>query len=66
MAGENITMPQLGEIVIEGTISKWLVIVGDHADKYDPLAEVLTDQGNEEVQSSFTGDVKEIIAGEGV
>ncbi|KFN02506.1 2-oxo acid dehydrogenase subunit E2 [Bacillus clarus] len=65
MAVENITMPQLGESVTEGTISKWLVNVGDHVNKYDPLAEVMTDKVNAEVPSSFTGIVKELIAGEG-
>ncbi|MDM5156351.1 dihydrolipoamide acetyltransferase family protein [Bacillus sp. DX1.1] len=65
MAVENITMPQLGESVTEGTISKWLVNVGDHVNKYDPLAEVMTDKVNAEVPSSFTGIVKELIASEG-
>lgn len=62
MAVENITMPQLGESVTEGTISKWLVNVGDHVNKYDPLAEVMTDKVNAEVPSSFTGIVKELIS----
>lgn len=65
MAVEKITMPQLGESVTEGTISKWLVSVGDHVNKYDPLAEVMTDKVNAEVPSSFTGVVTELIAGEG-
>ena len=54
MAIEKITMPQLGESVTEGTISKWLVSVGDHVNKYDPLAEVMTDKVNAEVPSSFS------------
>ncbi len=58
-------MPQLGESVTEGTISKWLVSVGDKVNKYDPLAEVMTDKVNAEVPSSFTGVIKELIAGEG-
>nr|WP_247600508.1 dihydrolipoamide acetyltransferase family protein [Priestia flexa] len=57
-------MPQLGESVTEGTISKWLVAVGDQVNKYDPLAEVMTDKVNAEVPSSFTGVIKEIIAAE--
>ncbi|MEB2263635.1 2-oxo acid dehydrogenase subunit E2 [Priestia megaterium] len=64
MAIEKITMPQLGESVTEGTISKWLVSVGDHVNKYDPLAEVMTDKVNAEVPSSFSGTIKELIAGE--
>jgi 2-oxoisovalerate dehydrogenase E2 component (dihydrolipoyl transacylase) len=65
LAIEQIKMPQLGESVTEGTISKWLVSVGDKVDKYDPLAEVMTDKVNAEVPSSFTGIIKELIAGEG-
>ncbi|MEQ2526106.1 dihydrolipoamide acetyltransferase family protein [Bacillaceae bacterium CLA-AA-H227] len=65
MAIEQIKMPQLGESVTEGTISKWLVSVGDKVNKYDPLAEVMTDKVNAEVPSSFSGVIKELIAGEG-
>ncbi|VEF47860.1 branched-chain alpha-keto acid dehydrogenase subunit E2 [Bacillus freudenreichii] len=62
MAVKNITMPQLGESVTEGTINKWLVAPGDEVKKYDPLAEVLTDKVTAEIPSSFSGTVKEIIA----
>ncbi|MCQ6273766.1 2-oxo acid dehydrogenase subunit E2 [Bacillus sp. V3B] len=65
MATERIIMPQLGESVTEGTISKWMIGVGEHVNKYDPLAEVMTDKVNAEVPSSFTGVIKELIAGEG-
>ncbi len=58
-------MPQLGESVTEGTISKWLVAVGDTVNKYDPLAEVMTDKVNAEVPSSFSGTITELIAEEG-
>jgi 2-oxoisovalerate dehydrogenase E2 component (dihydrolipoyl transacylase) len=64
LAIEQIKMPQLGESVTEGTISKWLVSVGDRVNKYDPLAEVMTDKVNAEVPSSFAGVIKEIIAAE--
>ena len=39
--------------------------VGDKVNKYDPLAEVMTDKVNAEVPSSFTGVIKELIADEG-
>nr|WP_219914631.1 dihydrolipoamide acetyltransferase family protein [Thalassobacillus sp. CUG 92003] len=58
-------MPQLGESVTEGTISSWLVAPGDQVNKYDPIAEVMTDKVNAEVPSSFTGVIKELIADEG-
>ncbi|CEG27778.1 dihydrolipoamide acetyltransferase family protein [Bacillus sp. B-jedd] len=65
MAVEQIKMPQLGESVTEGTISKWLVSPGDKVNKYDPLAEVMTDKVNAEIPSSFSGTIKELVAGEG-
>ncbi|WP_280951812.1 dihydrolipoamide acetyltransferase family protein [Alteribacter populi] len=60
----NITMPQLGESVTEGTITKWLVGPGDQVNKYDPIAEVMTDKVNAEVPSSYTGTIAELIADE--
>ncbi|XXM73808.1 dihydrolipoamide acetyltransferase family protein [Lysinibacillus sphaericus] len=65
MGIEKMKMPQLGESVTEGTISKWLVSPGDTVNKYDPIAEVQTDKVNAEVPSSFTGTIKELIAEEG-
>ncbi|WP_404428564.1 dihydrolipoamide acetyltransferase family protein [Sutcliffiella horikoshii] len=65
MAVEKITMPQLGESVTEGTISRWIVSVGDKVNKYDPLAEVMTDKVNAEIPSSFTGTIKELVAEDG-
>src|SRR5699024_9941279 len=62
---EKINMPQLGESVTEGTISSWLVKEGEHVQKYDPIAEVMTDKVNAEVPSSFTGTIKELVAQEG-
>ncbi|HLR08199.1 MAG TPA: dihydrolipoamide acetyltransferase family protein [Bacillota bacterium] len=65
MSYEKINMPQLGESVTEGTINSWLVKEGDHVNKYDPIAEVMTDKVNAEVPSSYTGTIKEIVAKEG-
>ncbi len=62
---EQMKMPQLGESVTEGTISSWLVKPGDRVNKYDPIAEVMTDKVNAEVPSSFTGVIKDLIAEEG-
>lgn len=58
-------MPQLGESVTEGTISQWLVSVGDKVSKYDPIAEITTDKVNAEVPSSFSGKITELLAEEG-
>lgn len=60
----EMKMPQLGESVTEGTISKWLVSPGDHVNKYDPIAEVMTDKVNAEVPSSYSGVIKELLVQE--
>ncbi len=62
---ERVLMPQLGESVTEGTISKWIVKVGDKVKKYDPICEVNTDKVNAEVPSTYTGTIKEIVISEG-
>jgi 2-oxoisovalerate dehydrogenase E2 component (dihydrolipoyl transacylase) len=59
-----MTMPQLGESVTEGTISKWLVQPGQYVKKYDPIAEVMTDKVNAEVPSSYSGTIKELLVQE--
>ena len=64
MGIETITMPQLGESVTEGTLSKWLVRPGDTVNKYDPIAEVMTDKVNAEIPSSFSGKIKELMISE--
>jgi 2-oxoisovalerate dehydrogenase E2 component (dihydrolipoyl transacylase) len=65
MATTRITMPQLGESVHEGTISKWLVKPGDQVVEFEPMLEVDTDKVNAEVPSPVTGVLKEILANEG-
>ena len=65
MGTEKITMPQLGESVTEGTINSWLVKEGDYVNKYDPIADVMTDKVNAEVPSSYEGTIKEILTPEG-
>ncbi|HJV46494.1 MAG TPA: dihydrolipoamide acetyltransferase family protein, partial [Bacillota bacterium] len=62
---EKIVMPQLGESVTEGTISKWLVKKGDFVKKYDPLCEVSTDKVNAEVPAAFSGMIGELVVEEG-
>ena len=58
-------MPQLGESVHEGTISKWLVKVGDKVVEFEPMLEVDTDKVNAEVPAPVTGILREILAKEG-
>jgi len=61
----NITMPQLGESVTEGTIGKWLKQPGDAVAKYEPLVEVITDKVNSEIPSPAEGVLLEIRVPEG-
>ncbi len=65
MATTRVTMPQLGESVHEGTISRWLVKPGDRVVEFEPMLEVDTDKVNAEVPAPVTGILKEILAGEG-
>lgn len=58
-------MPKLGESVTEGTITTWLVEEGEVINKYDPIAEVMTDKVNAEIPSSFSGTITKIVAEEG-
>jgi 2-oxoisovalerate dehydrogenase E2 component (dihydrolipoyl transacylase) len=61
----EVVMPQLGESVTEGQISRWLKQPGDHVDKYEALVEVITDKVNAEVPSPMAGSLVEITAPEG-
>ncbi|MDQ1356105.1 MAG: hypothetical protein QOG44_478 [Acidimicrobiaceae bacterium] len=58
-------MPQLGETVTEGTITKWLKQVGDQVAEDDVLFEVSTDKVDSEVPSPVTGYIAEILVSEG-
>ena len=60
-----VTMPQLGESVTEGTIGKWLKQPGDTVEKYELLAEVITDKVNAEIPSPVSGVIKELKVEEG-
>jgi pyruvate dehydrogenase E2 component (dihydrolipoamide acetyltransferase) len=61
----DITMPQLGETVTEGTITKWFKKVGDQVAEDEPLFEVSTDKVDSEVPAASAGYLKEILVEEG-
>ena len=61
----DIQMPQLGETVTEGTITRWLKSVGDHVDADEPLFEVSTDKVDSEVPAPSSGTLSEILVQEG-
>src|SRR3954470_543146 len=61
----DVTLPQLGETVTEGTITRWFKKVGDSVSADEPLFEVSTDKVDTEVPSPIAGTVSEIRAQEG-
>src|SRR6266496_1690380 len=58
-------MPQLGETVVEGTITKWLKNEGDAVERDEPLFEISTDKVDTEVPSPLAGTVVKISVPEG-
>ncbi|HEY8417369.1 MAG TPA: dihydrolipoamide acetyltransferase family protein [Limnochordales bacterium] len=66
MPQTTITMPQLGESVVEGTIGAWLKSVGDRVEQFEPLVEVITDKVNTEIPSPVSGVLQQILVEEGV
>jgi 2-oxoglutarate dehydrogenase E2 component (dihydrolipoamide succinyltransferase) len=61
----EVVMPQMGESITEGTVSKWLKAVGDTIEKDEPLLEISTDKVDAEVPSPAAGKLLEIRVNEG-
>jgi pyruvate/2-oxoglutarate dehydrogenase complex dihydrolipoamide acyltransferase (E2) component len=61
----EIKMPQLGETVVEGTITKWLKSEGDTVEEDELLVEISTDKVDSEVPSSASGTIQKILVQEG-
>src|SRR5260221_14042882 len=61
----DVTMPQMGESVVEGTITKWLVKEGDTVAEDQPLVEISTDKVDTEIPSPGAGRIAKIVAEEG-
>ncbi|MFZ9563265.1 MAG: biotin/lipoyl-containing protein, partial [Burkholderiales bacterium] len=62
----NIIMPQLGETVAEGVVTKWYKKVGDAVKADETLFDVETDKVSTEIPSPVAGIVAEIVVAEGV
>lgn len=60
----RVTMPQLGESVVEATVGKWLVQQGQYIDKDQPLVEMLTDKADSEVPAPVSGVVTQLLVSE--
>src|SRR5580765_2750716 len=61
----EVVMPQMGESITEGTVSKWLKQVGDKIDKDEAILEISTDKVDAEVPSPGAGVLLEIRHNEG-
>lgn len=61
----DVTMPQMGESIAEGTIVRWIKKVGDTIDKDEPLFEISTDKVDAEIPAPGAGVLLEILTAEG-
>lgn len=61
MSIQKVYMPGLGESVHEASISTWLVKPGEHIEKYEPLAEAVSDKVVTEIPSDIEGEVKDFL-----
>src|SRR5436189_1389499 len=61
----DIVMPQMGESIFEGTITKWLKKPGDRVERDEPLFEISTDKVDTEIPSPAAGVLKEVLVEEG-
>jgi 2-oxoglutarate dehydrogenase E2 component (dihydrolipoamide succinyltransferase) len=61
----NVLMPQMGESIFEGTVTKWLKKVGERVERDEPLFEISTDKVDAEIPAPAAGVVKEIKVKEG-
>src|SRR5437763_13520847 len=56
----EVVMPQMGESITEGTLTKWLKKVGDKVERDEPLFEISTDKVDAEIPSPVAGTLQEI------
>ena len=61
----DVVMPQMGESITEGTLTKWLKKVGDTVQRDEPLFEISTDKVDAEIPSPAAGTLQEIKIAEG-
>ncbi len=61
----DVVMPQMGESIVEGTLTKWLKKPGEHVDRDEPLFEISTDKVDTEIPSPTAGVLTEVLVEEG-
>jgi len=59
----DVVMPQMGESIAEGTVSRWIKKVGDKVERDEPLLEISTDKVDAEIPSPTSGTLAEILVG---
>ena len=65
MARIEVPMPQMGESIAEGTVSKWLKQLGETVERDEPILEISTDKVDAEIPSPASGTLVEISVAEG-
>src|SRR5579863_9911369 len=61
----DVVMPQMGESIVEGTLTKWLKKPGDRVERDEPLFEISNDKVDTEIPSPAAGTLAEILVEEG-
>lgn len=61
----DVVMPQMGESIVEGTLTKWLKKAGDRVERDEPLFEISTDKVDSEIPSPSAGVLAEVLVAEG-
>jgi len=61
----DVVMPQMGESIVEGTLTKWLKKPGERIERDEPLFEISTDKVDTEIPSPAAGTLAEILVEEG-
>ena len=61
----DVVMPQMGESIVEGTLTKWLKKPGDRVERDEPLFEISTDKVDTEIPSPAAGRLSEVVVAEG-
>ena len=61
----DVVMPQMGESIVEGTLTKWLKKPGEHVERDEPLFEISTDKVDTEIPAPTSGVLKEVLVEEG-
>src|SRR6202050_993050 len=61
----DVVMPQMGESIVEGTLTRWLKKAGEHVERDEPLFEISTDKVDTEIPSPSAGTLAEVLVEEG-